>query len=405
MFTFLCTMHCIVYIYYCTHRRLIARRGPCVAVIASARSGGATAVHATLWRCGYFDASVELLPPRPEQRADALQRLCATVEAPGSDSDVPTAADGCADVDTAVDWEAVGAATEGCRPSDLVRIARRAQHHAALRTLRSSAIAATSDATTAFGRHSSITSTSSNSSSSSVSRSNSLSHSTTTAAAAVTTSAVTTLTVTQEDLTAALQGFTPESLAAAKLSPPGALWRDVGGLAAVRAALLDVLAMPVRYRRLVERAPCRLPTGVLLYGPPGCGKTLLAGAAAAECGLNFLSVKGPEVSAAAASATAMTVLDKYIGASEQAVRALFARAVAAAPCLLFFDEFEAVAPRRGSDNTGVTDRVVNQLLTFLDGVEGLVGVYVLAATSRPDMIDPALLRPGRLDKQLYCVVA
>jgi peroxin-1 len=96
------------------------------------------------------------------------------------------------------------------------------------------------------------------------------------------------------------------------------------------------------------------------------------------------------------------VLDKYIGASEQAVRALFARAVAAAPCLLFFDEFEAVAPRRGSDNTGVTDRVVNQLLTFLDGVEGLVGVYVLAATSRPDMIDPALLRPGRLDKQLYC---
>jgi SpoVK/Ycf46/Vps4 family AAA+-type ATPase len=98
----------------------------------------------------------------------------------------------------------------------------------------------------------------------------------------------------------------------------------------------------------------------------------------------------------------LQVLDKYIGASEQAVRALFARAVAAAPCLLFFDEFEAVAPRRGSDNTGVTDRVVNQLLTFLDGVEGLVGVYVLAATSRPDMIDPALLRPGRLDKQLYC---
>jgi SpoVK/Ycf46/Vps4 family AAA+-type ATPase len=290
---------------YC---RLIARRGPRVAVIASACSGGATAVHATLWRCGYFDAAVELLPPRPEQRADALQRLCATVKAPGSsDSDAPAPADGCADVDTAVDWEAVGAATEGCRPSDLVRIARRAQHHAALRTLRSSATAATSDATAAFGRHSSITSTSSNSSSSSISRSNSLSHSTTTAAAAVTTSAVTTLTVTQEDLTAALQGFTPESLAAAKLSPPGALWRDVGGLAAVRAALLDVLAMPVRYRRLVERAPCRLPTGVLLYGPPGCGKTLLAGAAAAECGLNFLSVKGPEVSAAAAFATVTAI--------------------------------------------------------------------------------------------------
>jgi SpoVK/Ycf46/Vps4 family AAA+-type ATPase len=253
-------------------------------------------VHATLWRCGYFDTAVELLPPRPEQRADALRRLCAATtvsEEPGS-SDAP--ADGCADVDTAVDWEAVGAATEGCRPSDLVRIAHRAQHHAALRSLRSSAAAAsaaaTSDMTSASARHSSITSSSSSSSS--------LAHSTTAAAAAaveITAQAVSTLTVTQEDLTAALQGFTPESLAAAKLSSPGALWRDVGGLAAVRAALLDVLAMPVRYRRLVERAPCRLPTGVLLYGPPGCGKTLLAGAAAAECGLNFLSVKGPEVSA------------------------------------------------------------------------------------------------------------
>ncbi|KAG5188486.1 P-loop containing nucleoside triphosphate hydrolase protein, partial [Tribonema minus] len=197
--------------------------------------------------------------------------------------------------------------------------------------------------------------------------------------------------VTQTDITAALDGFTPEALAAARLTAPSRRgWGDVGGLAGVRAALRDLLELPVRYRRLVECAPCRLPTGALLYGPPGCGKTLLAGAAAAECGLNFLSVKGPEV------------LDKYIGASEQAVRGLFARATAAAPCLLFFDEFEALAPRRGSDNTGVTDRVVNQLLTFLDGVEGLAGVYVLAATSRPDMLDPALLRPGRLDRQLYC---
>ncbi|CAN0364833.1 unnamed protein product, partial [Laminaria digitata] len=148
--------------------------------------------------------------------------------------------------------------------------------------------------------------------------------------------------------------------------------------------------LPVKYGRLFEATPTRLPTGALLYGPPGCGKTLLAGAVAAECGLNFISVKGPEV------------LDKYIGASEQAVRSLFARAASAAPCVLFFDEFEAVAPRRGNDNTGVTDRVVNQLLTFLDGVEGRDGVYVLGATSRPDLIDSALLRPGRLDRQLYC---
>lgn len=116
---------------------------------------------------------------------------------------------------------------------------------------------------------------------------------------------------------------------------------------------------------------------------------MLAAAVARECNLNFLSVKGPEM------------LNKYIGQSEQSVRDMFARAQAAAPCVLFFDEFDSIAPQRGHDNTGVTDRVVNQFLTELDGVEVLEGVYVLAATSRPDMIDLALLRPGRLDKSVY----
>ena len=129
---------------------------------------------------------------------------------------------------------------------------------------------------------------------------------------------------------------------------------------------------------------------MLLYGYPGCGKTLLASAVAGECGLNFISVKGPEI------------LNKYIGASEKSVRDLFERAEAARPCVLFFDEFDSIAPKRGHDSTGVTDRVVNQLLTQMDGAEGLSGVYVLAATSRPDLIDSALLRPGRLDKSLIC---
>ncbi|KIO34777.1 hypothetical protein M407DRAFT_64085, partial [Tulasnella calospora MUT 4182] len=128
----------------------------------------------------------------------------------------------------------------------------------------------------------------------------------------------------------------------------------------------------------------------LLYGFPGCGKTLLASAVAKECGLNFISVKGPEL------------LNKYIGASEKSVRDIFERATAAKPCVLFFDEFDSIAPKRGHDSTGVTDRVVNQMLTQMDGAEGLEGVYVLAATSRPDLIDPALLRPGRLDKSLLC---
>jgi peroxin-1 len=128
---------------------------------------------------------------------------------------------------------------------------------------------------------------------------------------------------------------------------------------------------------------------VLLYGPPGCGKTLCAQAAVSECGLNMLSVRGPEL------------LGKYIGQSEAAVRDLFTRASQCAPCVIFFDEFEAVAPVRGSDGSGVADRVVNQLLTFLDGVEKRGDVYVLAATSRPDLVDPALLRPGRLDRLVH----
>jgi peroxin-1 len=150
------------------------------------------------------------------------------------------------------------------------------------------------------------------------------------------------------------------------------------------------LQYPTTYAPIFAQCPLRLRSGLLLYGFPGCGKTMLASAVAGECGLNFISVKGPEI------------LNKYIGASEKSVRDLFDRAEAARPCVLFFDEFDSIAPKRGHDSTGVTDRVVNQLLTQMDGAEGLSGVYVLAATSRPDLIDPALLRPGRLDKSLLC---
>jgi peroxin-1 len=175
-------------------------------------------------------------------------------------------------------------------------------------------------------------------------------------------------------------------------------WEDVGGLGDVRAALLEALEIPTKYARLACKAPLRLRTGILLYGPPGCGKTHIVRAAVAACSVRFISIKGPEV------------LNKYIGASEAAVREVFRctlcdipngcsglevgymalvvcrcaqrtlhlalrlrRASAAAPCVLFFDEFDAIAPQRGHDSTGVTDRVVNQLLTELDGVEGLEG--------------------------------
>ncbi|NXB02615.1 PEX1 factor, partial [Cnemophilus loriae] len=193
------------------------------------------------------------------------------------------------------------------------------------------------------------------------------------------------------DFQKALKDFTPLALRNVNLHKPKDIgWDRIGGLKDVKQMLRDTIMLPAKYPELFANLPIRQRSGVLLYGAPGTGKTLLAGVVARESGMNFISIKGPEL------------LSKYIGASEQAVRDIFNRAQAAKPCIVFFDEFDSIAPRRGHDNTGVTDRVVNQLLTQLDGVEGLQGVYVLAATSRPDLIDPALLRPGRLDKCLYC---
>lgn len=198
------------------------------------------------------------------------------------------------------------------------------------------------------------------------------------------------ITLSQEDFTKAIEGFTPASLRNVTLQTSSTKFDSVGGLKEARKILVETLQYPTAYAPIFDRCPLRLRSGLLLYGYPGCGKTLLASAVAGECGLNFISVKGPEI------------LNKYIGASEKSIRDLFDRAEAAKPCILFFDEFDSIAPKRGHDSTGVTDRVVNQLLTQMDGAEGLSGVYVLAATSRPDLIDPALLRPGRLDKSLIC---
>ena len=193
-----------------------------------------------------------------------------------------------------------------------------------------------------------------------------------------------------EDFSKAIEGFTPTSLKNVVLQASSVKFDKIGGLGAAKKTLIETLQYPTMYAPIFDQCPLRLRSGLLLYGHPGCGKTMLASAVAGECGLNFISVKGPEI------------LNKYIGASEKSIRDLFERAEAAKPCVLFFDEFDSIAPKRGHDSTGVTDRVVNQLLTQMDGAEGLSGVYVLAATSRPDLIDPALLRPGRLDKAVLC---
>ncbi|KAG7990266.1 hypothetical protein I3843_02G017200 [Carya illinoinensis] len=200
-------------------------------------------------------------------------------------------------------------------------------------------------------------------------------------------------TLLKEDFSLAMHDFLPVAMRDITKSTPEAGrsgWDDVGGLSDIRNAIQEIIELPSKFPNTFSQAPLRLRSNVLLYGPPGCGKTHTVGAAAAACSLRFMSVKGPEL------------LNKYIGASEQAVRDIFSKAAAAAPCLLFFDEFDSIAPKRGHDNTGVTDRVVNQFLTELDGVEVLTGVFVFAATSRPDLLDAALLRPGRLDRLLFC---
>ena len=168
---------------------------------------------------------------------------------------------------------------------------------------------------------------------------------------------------------------------------------DIGGLFSAKRELADTIIRPVKYRIVYRQSPISIPKGILLYGFPGSGKSCLVPAIAKECGFNLITCRGPEL------------LDRYIGASELNVRKLFEKAYAAAPSILFLDEFDALSPRRGSDNTGVADRVVNQLLTFLDGVESYNDkekmVYIIAASSRPDKIDPALLRPGRLEKHIF----
>jgi ribosome biogenesis ATPase len=198
------------------------------------------------------------------------------------------------------------------------------------------------------------------------------------------------LAITMADFEGAVSKVQPSVRREGFTMTPDVTWDDVGSLADIREELAFAITKPIAQPELFEAMGLRGSTGVLLFGPPGCGKTLVAKAAANESGANFISIKGPEL------------LNKYVGESERAVRQVFSRARAASPCVLFFDEMDALAPRRGADSANASaERVVNQLLTEMDGMEGRQGVYLVAATNRPDMIDPALLRPGRLDKILY----
>ncbi|MGD8431559.1 MAG: AAA family ATPase, partial [Nitrosopumilaceae archaeon] len=195
------------------------------------------------------------------------------------------------------------------------------------------------------------------------------------------------LVVNHEDFQKALIEVTPSGMREVFIENPDVKWDQVGGLEDVKQELQEAVEWPMKYPGLYNKLGHRMPRGILLHGPSGTGKTLLAKAVATESEANFVSVRGPEL------------LSKWVGESERGIREIFRRARQASPCVVFFDEIDSIAPIRGAGGeTAVTERVVSQLLTELDGMENMHGVVVLAATNRADMIDPALLRPGRFDK-------
>ena len=196
--------------------------------------------------------------------------------------------------------------------------------------------------------------------------------------------------VTMDDFENSLKEVPPSTMREVLIESPNVHWEDVGGLHEAKQELKEAIEWPLKYEELFDQAGVKPPKGIMLYGPPGTGKTLIAKAVATESEVNFISIKGPEL------------LSKWVGESERGVREVFRKARQAAPCIIFFDEIDSVAPPRGKNmGNNVTERVVSQVLTELDGLESLKDVVVIAATNRPDMVDPALMRPGRIDRILY----
>ena len=197
--------------------------------------------------------------------------------------------------------------------------------------------------------------------------------------------------VKMEDFTSAYREITPTAMREVYVEVPQVKWDQVGGLKQVKQELMESVEWPLKKPEVFKRMGINPPRGILLYGPPGSGKTLLARAVATESEANFISIKGPEI------------FSKWVGESEKAIREVFRKGRTAAPAIIFFDELDAILPRRGLGyaDSGASERVISQLLTEIDGIETLQNVLVIAATNRPDMLDPAVMRPGRFDRLIY----
>ena len=198
------------------------------------------------------------------------------------------------------------------------------------------------------------------------------------------------ISVTKDDFKEALKDLQPSSMREVLIEKPNVKWEDIGALESAKQELKEAVEWPLKFGKVFEHMNAKPPKGILLYGPPGTGKTMLAKAVATESEANFIAVKGPEF------------LNKWVGESEKAVRETFRKARQASPCVIFMDEIDSITPQRGTgSDSNVTERVISQMLTELDGLESLNDVVVIAATNRPDIMDPALLRPGRFDKSIF----
>src|SRR5260370_1650607 len=197
--------------------------------------------------------------------------------------------------------------------------------------------------------------------------------------------------VNLDDFMNAYREITPTAMREVYVEVPSVQWADVGGLTDIKQELQEAVEWPLKKPEVFKRIAIRPPKGILLFGPPGCGKTMLARAVATESEANFISIKGPEL------------FSKWVGESEKGIREVFMKGRSPAPSIIFFDELDSAAPRRGmgSDDSGASEHVISQLLTEMDGIEALVNVVVIGASNRPDMIDPAILRPGRFDRLIF----